>query len=139
MVWESKNQGNFWSDEEKRFYLYARQRLRANRKQQMLKLRRRILWTIGAVIGISLVAATVARSADPLAEKQQKAVATQLPQITQTQVITVAPGDSLWSIARRNSLPGSSTMEQIARISALNGNPSGKLEPGQRLVIPATP
>lgn len=141
MVWESKNQGNFWSDEEKRFYLHARQRLRANRKQRTLQLRRRILWTIGAVIGISLVAATVARSASPQAEKREKRAnkVTQTPKIMQTQVVTVAPGDSLWSIARRYSLPGSSTMEQIARISALNGNPSGKLEPGQRLVVPTTP
>ena len=65
-------------------------------------------------------------------------MAKRLPEITQTQVITVAPGDSLWSIARRYSLPGGSTMEMITTISALNGNPSGKLEPGQRLVIPAT-
>ena len=134
MVWRSQNKGNFWSDEEKYFYLNARQRVRTNQRQRTRRLYRRLVWITLAVFGVAL-AARVARSASPQAEK----TVFRLPVITQTQVVTVAPGDSLWSIARRYSPKGTSTMDNISVISALNGNPNGQLEPGQRLVVPAVP
>lgn len=136
MVWQSQNRGHFWSDEEKYFYLNARQRVRANQRQRTRRLYRRLVWITLAIIGITL-AARVARSASPQGERQATAI--RLPEITQTQVVTVAPGDSLWSIARRYCPKGTSTMDNIALISTLNGNPNGQLEPGQRLVVPATP
>ena len=131
MVWESKNKGHFWTEDEKRFHLYARQKIRALQAQRKRRLQRRVLWVTLSVIGI-ILAATVARSAAPYREKKTAL----LPQVTHTQVVTVAPGDSLWSIARRYSRQDISTMDSIAVISTLNGNISGKLEPGQRLVIP---
>lgn len=131
MVWESKNKGHFWTEDEKRFHLYARQKIRALQTQRKRRLQRQVLWVALTVIGI-ILAATVARSAAPYGEKKTAL----LPRVTQTQVVTVAPGDSLWSIARRYSRHDISTMDSIAVISTLNGNISGKLEPGQRLVIP---
>lgn len=137
MVWESGNGGNFWTDEEKKIRLYARQRVFAAQQRRNKQLKRRLLWVGLTAAGVAL-AATVARSAAPVGEHTHKHVAA-LPEQSQTQVVTVAPGDSLWSIARRYSQPGTSTMDNIAVISTLNGNLSGQLEPGQRLVVPITP
>jgi LysM repeat protein len=134
MVWESSNGGNFWTDEEKKIRLYARQRVAAAQQRRVRQFKRRALWTGLTVIGVAL-AATVARSASPQNEREK--MAESLPKITQTQVVTVAPGDSLWSIARRCSLGDTSTRDTIATIAALNGNIRGELEPGQRLVVPA--
>jgi nucleoid-associated protein YgaU len=136
MVWQSQNKGSFWSDEEKRFYLNARQRVRNNQRRRARQLYRRLVWITLVIVGVAL-AAQVARSASPQAARERAAI--RLPEITQTQVVTIAPGDTLWSVARRYSPKGASTMDNIAVISALNGNPDGKLEPGQRLVVPATP
>ncbi|WP_309713796.1 LysM peptidoglycan-binding domain-containing protein [Armatimonas sp.] len=136
MVWRSQNKGHFWSDEEKYFYLNARRRVRANQRQRTRRLYRRLVWIALAIAGVAL-AARVARSASPQGVRETATI--RLPELTQTQVVTVTPGDSLWSIARRYSPKGTSTMDNIAVISALNGNPNGQLEPGQRLVVPATP
>ncbi len=131
MVWESKNKGHFWTEEEKRFHLSARQKIRVIQKQRQRRLQRRVLWVVLALAGIAL-ATTVARSAGLKGEKKSAL----LSRVTRTQVVTVAPGDSLWSIARRYGSQGSSTMESISVISTLNGDLSGQLEPGQRLVVP---
>lgn len=132
MVWESSNGGNFWTDEDKKFRLYAQQRVLVAQQRRLYQFKRRALWVALTVAGVAL-AATVARSAAPLRDK----TAQRLPEIICTEVVTVAPGDTLWSIARRYSVRGTSTMDSIAIISTLNGDISGKLEPGQRLVVPA--
>ena len=133
MVWESGNGGNFWTDEDKKIRLYARQRVFAAQQRRNRRLKRRLLWFGLTVMGVAL-AATVARSAAPLGEKKP---VVHLPVNLRTQVVTVAPGDSLWSIARRYGPQGASTMDTVATISTLNGEITGQLEPGQRLVVPA--
>ena len=131
MVWESSNGGNFWTDEEKKIRLYARQRVSAAQQRRLKQLKRRVLWVALTFFGLGL-AATVARSAALPGDRLPS-----LPQVHHTQVITVVPGDSLWSIARRYSQPGIATIELVGLISSLNGGLSGALEPGQRLVVPA--
>jgi hypothetical protein len=135
MVWESGNGGNFWTDEDKKIRLYARQRVQAAQQRRLKRLKRRILWVGLTLLGITL-AATVARSAAPQGEHRPAKTACLIPNDSQTQVVTVAPGDSLWSIARRYCQKNTSTMDNIGVISALNGNITGQLEPGQRLVVP---
>lgn len=138
MVWESGNGGNFWTDEDKKIRLYARQRVQAAQQRRLKRLKRRVLWVGLTLLGLGL-AATVARSAAPQGEQgKQRAAKTAcfMPPDSQTQVVTVAPGDSLWSIARRYCPANTSTMDNIGVISALNGNITGQLEPGQRLVVP---
>lgn len=132
MVWERSNRENFWTDEDKKFRLYACQRVMVAQQRRSKHLKRRALWVGLTLLGVAL-AATVARSAAPVGER----LTLRLPEITHTQVVTVAPGDSLWSIAQRYSVHGVSTMDNIALISTLNGDMSGVLEPGQRLVVPA--
>ncbi|MGI8754269.1 MAG: LysM peptidoglycan-binding domain-containing protein [Acidimicrobiales bacterium] len=50
-----------------------------------------------------------------------------------TTVVTVAPGDSLWSIARRIR-PNGDVRALVDRLAAAYG--SAPLQPGERLVIP---
>jgi hypothetical protein len=52
---------------------------------------------------------------------------------THLEVIVVAPGESLWSIAK---LVGGDTDETVARILELNALSSPSLEAGTRLIIP---
>lgn len=85
------------------------------------------------MVGVVL-AATVARSAAP---QRERSAAVSRPETEHTLVVTVAPGDTLWSLARRYSQKGVSTMDNVAVISTLNGEIEGRLEPGQRLVVPA--
>lgn len=135
MVWESGNGGNFWTDEDKKIRLYARQRVQAAQQRRLKRLKRRVLWVGLTLLGLAL-AATVARSAAPQGEHRPTKTAYRIPDDSQTQVVTVAPGDTLWSIARRYCPTNTSTMDNIGVISALNGNITGQLEPGQRLVVP---
>jgi hypothetical protein len=50
-----------------------------------------------------------------------------------TSVVTVRPGDSLWSIARRLQ-PGGDVRPLVDRLVELNG--SAPLQPGDRVVVP---
>lgn len=50
--------------------------------------------------------------------------------------VTVAPGDTLWSIAANISGNGSDVQETIDRISAANHLNTATLHPGQHLRIP---
>ena len=52
-----------------------------------------------------------------------------------TQVITVAPGDTLWDIASEIA-PGE-TRAMVSHIEQLNGMDSAGLQVGQQLVVPA--
>jgi len=49
----------------------------------------------------------------------------------------VAPGDTLWSIARRLE-PARDPRDVVFEIAQVNGVEPGSLVPGQELVIPAS-
>lgn len=50
--------------------------------------------------------------------------------------VTVAPGDTLWSIAAAHSAQNSDLQEVVDRISDANHLHSGTIQPGERLRIP---
>lgn len=62
-----------------------------------------------------------------------RSAATDTPEATQ--VITVAPGDTLWGIASEIA-PGD-TRAMVSHIEQLNGMDSAGLQVGQQLVVPA--
>lgn len=62
-----------------------------------------------------------------------RSAATDTPEATQ--VITVAPGDTLWDIAAEIA-PGD-TRAMVSHIEQLNGMDSAGLQVGQQLVVPA--
>jgi hypothetical protein len=62
-----------------------------------------------------------------------RSAATDTPEATQ--VITVAPGDTLWGIAAEIA-PGD-TRAMVSHIEQLNGMDSAGLQVGQQLVVPA--
>lgn len=123
MVFETESPSNFWTEHQLR--VYARQRVRAAQQRRQRQVQRRVLWLSLAVFGVG-TAAQVARSADPNPA---------FP-VRKTAVITVSSGDTLWSLAQAYGEPGRSTQDTLAQISQLNGKLSGKLRPGQRLLIP---
>ena len=51
-------------------------------------------------------------------------------------VVTVQPGDTLWSIAASNTSSNGDVQETIDRISDANHLHATSLEPGQRLRVP---
>ncbi len=51
-------------------------------------------------------------------------------------VVTVHPGDTLWSIASANTSDGSDVQETIDRITEANHLRASDLQPGQHLRIP---
>ena len=51
-------------------------------------------------------------------------------------MVTVAPGDTLWTLAEARH-PGEDPRPAIAEIKAANGLESSTLQPGQVLVVPA--
>lgn len=123
MVFETESPSNFWTEQQLR--VYARQRVRAAQQRRQRQVQRRVLWLFLAVFGVG-TAAQVARSADPNPT---------FP-VRKTAVITVSSGDTLWSLAQAYGEPSRSTQDTLAQISQLNGKLSGKLRPGQRLLIP---
>lgn len=66
----------------------------------------------------------------------QDVVAGGAPVAVQTEAVTVAPGQSLWSIAT-NAVPGADPRDVIIDIQELNDLPSVQVVAGQRLVVPA--
>ncbi|WP_129661984.1 LysM peptidoglycan-binding domain-containing protein [Rothia uropygialis] len=52
-----------------------------------------------------------------------------------TRTVTVGSGDTLWDIARDVD-PKGDTRESIAKINDLNDLSSGRVTPGQRLIVP---
>ncbi|NTU71914.1 MAG: LysM peptidoglycan-binding domain-containing protein [Coriobacteriia bacterium] len=55
---------------------------------------------------------------------------------TAVQTVRVAPGDTLWSIAKSHPLPGMSTSQLAAAIATSNSLGSRVLVPGQRIAVP---
>jgi Tfp pilus assembly protein FimV len=57
--------------------------------------------------------------------------------LTSVRQVTVAPGETLWSIARRLARPEDDPRQIVARVMELNGLPGdGRLRAGQRLAVP---
>jgi LysM repeat protein len=54
-------------------------------------------------------------------------------------VITVQPGDTLWSLAESVSEPGEDIRETILEIGEINGLTSSSIQAGQRLLLPSQP
>lgn len=52
-----------------------------------------------------------------------------------TKTVTVGSGDTLWDIAHEAD-PTADTRETIAKINDLNDLASGRVTPGQRLIVP---
>ena len=131
MVYMSERSGDFWT--EQRLRVYARQRVRSAQHRRRSRTQRRVRWVTLALAGVAL-AASVARSAAPLSPTrlERKRITQTIP----TRVVTVMRGDSLWVLARRFGQAGVDTRDNVALISELNGGLSGRLEPGQRLVVP---
>jgi len=51
-------------------------------------------------------------------------------------VVTVGPGDTLWSIAERYSSPGRDVRDLVGRMRELNGTKGRSLQIGERLNLP---
>jgi hypothetical protein len=115
----------FWETNDAAARAYARKKIRAIRARQRRQMLRRVL-VAGLTVGGLALAATVARSAAP------QSTATN----PQTQIITVSAGDTLWTVAGRFGDRALSTSERIEELSALNNGLSGRLIPGQRLIVP---
>lgn len=58
------------------------------------------------------------------------------PAVESVTVVTVGPGESLWSIAATIAQPGQDVREVIAQITALNELPGDVLRAGQELRVP---
>lgn len=58
------------------------------------------------------------------------------PAVESVAVVTVEPGQSLWSIASASAQPGQDVREVLAQIAALNDLPSETLRAGQELRVP---
>ncbi len=51
-------------------------------------------------------------------------------------IVTVQPGDTLWSIAAAHARPSSDVQESVDRITDANHLGSGAIQPGEHLRIP---
>lgn len=53
-----------------------------------------------------------------------------------TTTVTVAPGETLWSVASATAAPGEDLRDVVEQIAALNGLASSQLAVGQELLVP---
>ena len=90
---------------------------------------RRVRWPLLALAAVALLGAAYAREAagSPL-------VAGPVPAAAAT--VTVAPGDTLWTIASTR-YPGADARQKVFEIEQLNGLNGPTIVPGQRLRVPA--
>lgn len=86
-----------------------------------------IIQALGAVLSLTLLLAAIAHAG---------ATASPSAGATETIVVVVRPGDTLWSIARRCDVPGRSMPEKVAAIRAANDLATAMIRPGQTLVVP---
>jgi hypothetical protein len=68
----------------------------------------------------------------------QRATADGSPRAQEVVAYTVAPGETLWSIAASVATPGEDVRDVIAELEELNGLPGAGLQAGQQLLVPAS-
>jgi hypothetical protein len=96
-----------------------------------LRITRRGRGVLAMLIAVPLAAAAVIGGIGAV-----QAAATDTHATTSFQYVTVAQGESLWQLAEQVA-PAADPRDVVDAISDLNGLPSGVIQPGQRLAIPA--
>jgi len=85
---------------------------------------------VAATAGVKAVIAHASAGTSSSASSVQNFAAVTLP-------MTVAPGDSLWTLARRYGDPDSYILDRVDDLARANGMTAGaRLVPGQRLLVP---
>lgn len=87
----------------------------------------------GLLLVVLLVAGTIAVGRGALAGLAPAPVSAGAPAATGGRTVVVAPGDTLWSIARRLQ-PTGDVRPLVDRLAAANGGPA--IAAGDRLVVP---
>lgn len=93
----------------------------------------RLRWVALAAVAVALLALGYARAADPGWPGPAGAGAGGGGAY---QTVTVAPGDTLWTIAA-NHYPDADPRQKVGEIERANGLAGPAIEPGQRLKLPA--
>lgn len=89
----------------------------------------------GRAVLTTLAAAPLVIAAAILGLQSGGAVANDTAASVSFETVTVAPGESLWSIAERLA-PNADPRDVLLEIVALNGLPSSQVHPGQQLALP---
>jgi len=86
--------------------------------------------------GRRLLIAVVVAALAPLLGVGAKAVASEPPHPDRVSVYTVAPGDTLWRLARTVASDGDDLRDVVRDLEKLNDLPSSGIEVGQVLLLP---
>lgn len=89
--------------------------------------RRHVAQAVGALLSVALFVFAAAHSAAHHAAPTRPSTCVR---------VVVQRGDTLWSLAKRFDVPGSSLPQKVSAIRAANGLPTAALKPGQTLVVP---
>jgi hypothetical protein len=91
----------------------------------------RLAATAGYIAVIILItAASIALAMSRISDPAER-------QLAAYREIVVQPGDTLWDLARENSLAGADLRRAVYEIRTLNGLADAEIRPGQRLLLPA--
>ncbi|WP_242635673.1 MULTISPECIES: LysM peptidoglycan-binding domain-containing protein [Cellulomonas] len=85
---------------------------------------RLVVWTVAALVALGVGGAAGAWADGPAAAPEVRRV-------------VVAPGDTLWGIAAEAASPGEDVRDVVLELMALNELPSGGVQAGQTVVVPA--
>lgn len=91
-----------------------------------------VRWPVLVVVGVAVAA--VLLFAGGVIASMVGGMAADVPHTTA--VVAVAPGESLWDVARQYA-PESDPQAVVSRIEELNGVNAGGVSPGATLVVPA--
>jgi len=83
-----------------------------------------VVWTLAAVVALGVGGAAGAWADGTAAAPEVRRV-------------VVAPGDTLWGIAADAASPGQDVRDVVLELMALNELPSGGVQAGQTVVVPA--
>ncbi len=89
--------------------------------------RRHVAQIIGALLSVALFVFAAAHAAARDAAPSRPSTCVR---------IVVQRGDTLWSLAKRYAVPGSSLPQKVSAIRSANGLPTATLRPGQTLLVP---